>query len=380
MSEAAPLSLCCCERREPGIFFFAMLHHLVDLQNDFLEQCTNFLSLPAADHISTHFRSAPGLGWFPKRAVQFVRSSDYIQIDRGMIDNLVFKAGLVTWDVRYGHGRELVMELHEIEKVVAKQVLERKALIDKDSLDEVSYQMEAFQACATTLYDVAHRFEQQPIPRESLEALANDLERCHDLYDVKAALETLLCFLRQDGGSPDGTIEGFVKTWFSTGDLDGGFVKSTLCDRHLGSLPLTQVNALYEYVEDMVADACDWSVHPAYHDDLPDDLREALLNVIDFIQSGQRSYRRRIRGSDFVKVIKRFAFRFFSSGRDPPWSPMHPLAFYLSDPRCIMWPPGSILVNDDETLSDAIQECIPEGLLLRHTGAVYEMLKESTRY
>ena len=326
---------------------------------------------------TTYLRTSdqlPGLGWFPKRAVQFVRSSDYIQIDRGMIDNLVFKAGLVSWDVRYGHGRELVLDFHEIEKVLAKQVLERKALIDKDSLEEVSYQMEAFQACATTLYDVAHRFNQQPIPPESLGALANDLEKCHDLWDVKAALEALLCFLRQDGGSPDGTIEGFVKTWFSAADLDGGFVKSTLLGRHLGTLPLAQVNALYEFVEDRVAESSIWSVHPAYHEDLPHDLQHALRTTIDFDDSGRPSCRRPIRASGFAKVIRRFAFRFFSSSRDPPWSPMHPLAFYLSDPRCIMWPPGSIVVNDDETLSDTIQKCIPEGMLLQHTGAVYEML------
>ncbi|CAG8629049.1 8760_t:CDS:2 [Rhizophagus irregularis] len=179
-----------------------------------------------------------------------------------------------------------------------------------------------------------------------------------DASEILSSLEILLCFVKRTAvGDGDKSIKEYISQWMKLSSLSehAGFSRILNVD-----LRLKHLVALYEFVEDQVANIKIKYIHEKYRAPLSPDMKTAINKSVDFEQQTTKK-EQLIPAEAFALALKRFMLRFLTLENQKE---MEPLYVYLQDSSLNFWPP-----NIPENLIDNL---FPESLLVANTYDAYE--------
>ncbi|CAJ0628335.1 12323_t:CDS:10 [Entrophospora sp. SA101] len=330
------------EEKDTGIYICAIINYLVRLQNDFLQE---IMVTPSE---SLKFLEEPSSQVNVKSTLS--QSNDHnnpLTTNRNCVQSL-----RINLNLDIGYGDDVIYDLQKIELELARWLIFGKAYIETIPnshlyLEPFSYHMELFQGSMRILGEIKNIIPQEPIPIEKISLIKEEAEHLNkisftssrrvldDPSDILSSLEVLLCFVKLNAvGQGDMLIQNYVTQWVKLSPLimKPGFAKVLNA-----GLTLKHIVALYEFVEEQVADRLIGYINNMY--------KEELTTV----------------QKDEISSLKRFMFRFLSAESND--YSKHPLKTYLSDEDLNYWSSGI-----DETTIDLL----PDTWLNSHTFAIYE--------
>ncbi|CAG8779012.1 22160_t:CDS:2, partial [Rhizophagus irregularis] len=158
-------------------------------------------------------------------------------------------------------------------------------------------------------------------------AIARGEDIVYDLTKIEAELANilfLLCFVKRTAvRDKDISIKDYISKWVKLSSLSTheGFARFLNID-----LRLKHLVALYEFVEEQVADVKIKYIHEKYKEELSTDMKAAIMNSVDFKK--QTTMKIAIPAEAFSLALKRFMFRFLTLENQKE---MEPLYVYLQD-------------------------------------------------
>ncbi|CAG8471421.1 4168_t:CDS:2, partial [Rhizophagus irregularis] len=175
--------------------------------------------------------------------------------------------------------------------------------------------------------------------------------------EILSSLEILLCFVKRTAvGDGEISIKDYVSRWMKLSSLYAheGFARFLNID-----LRLKHLVALYEFVEEQVANLKIKYIHDKYKAQLSTEMRNAIIKSVDFEQ--QTTTKEMISAEAFALALKRFMLRFLTLENQKE---MEPLYVYLTDNSLNFWP---------STIPEKrIEALFPEILLVANTYDAYD--------
>jgi hypothetical protein len=366
------------EQKDEGIFLCAILHYLINLQNNFLLEV---MEIPPGTCRSLRFLDEATFVW-PTSKGESTKSDTpngyYLQsmrINHARYGNIVN----FTWDDEYDQilaynqrnfaiakGKDIVYDLAKIEAELANILVFDKVYIETQPesdlyLEAFPYHMEMLQEYMRILSDIKNLIPQEPIPIEKMNLLnASGSYNLH-VSEVLSSLEILLCFVKRtairDGEKP---IDDYVKQWIKLSSLieHPGFSKFLNSD-----LRLKHLVALYEFFEEQVANLKINYIHEKYKSPLSGNAEIAIIQSVDFEQ--QTAAKEKIPAKAFALALKRFMLRFLILETRKESDSLY---FYLQDSSLNFWP---------STIPEShIEDLFPKNLMVADTFAAYEFVME----
>ncbi|PKY42427.1 hypothetical protein RhiirA4_397377 [Rhizophagus irregularis] len=388
MSYNLPVVFGLMEPKDAGIFLCAILDYLVNLQNNFLKEV---IEIPPGTCKSLKFLDEPqfdvertGLST-PKAKAKTDTPNGYclqsMRLDHARSVNIInfdWDDEILAYSQRnlaVARGDDIVYDLTKIEAELANILVFEKVLIETQPesqlyLEPFPYHMELFQGCMRILSDIKNLITQEQIPPEKMSLLGisntfNSFMYPHasesiidDASEILSSLEILLCFVKRTAvGDGDKSIKEYISQWMKLSSLSehAGFSRILNVD-----LRLKHLVALYEFVEDQVANIKIKYIHEKYRAPLSPDMKTAINKSVDFEQQTTKK-EQLIPAEAFALALKRFMLRFLTLENQKE---MEPLYVYLQDSSLNFWPP-----NIPENLIDNL---FPESLLVANTYDAYE--------
>jgi hypothetical protein len=437
--------LCCIGSQDDGLYLRAMVERLVQLQSTWLRRCRALqLGQPAAGGAI-----AAGTGEGPQAAEQQQEEvagvagagagdaageaggdQDRLPLQRLEPDDVIpaaatatrlqqqlLAAGLAVPQLEHGSGTALRLDLPRLTAWLERRLLRNRVLLGSRTMPDFCFQQEIFRSVATLLHDVALKVPQQPLPPQAAargssqapggggpghgqdnergQGLASGLEP-QQATKLKAAVEVVLSFVAMTGAQPGQMLVEYAAAW-----LPDGPARQALggpgCPEQFRRLPMGQVVAAYEALEDVLLGAALQCTHPAYMVPLPAEALQAARRAMGLqghagsstagaagVCSSGRSV---IPAADMQVVLGRFISRFLCSAQQYHKGGT-PLKLYLADERCVRWPTvsGSEGVGGSDrgatagvsssgggSMEDVVDEVLSEEVLLEHAHAVYQL-------
>jgi hypothetical protein len=178
-----------------------------------------------------------------------------------------------------------------------------------------------------------------------------------DASEILPQLEILLCFVKRTAvGDGEKSIKDYISQWMKLSSLceHTGFSRMLKID-----LRLKHLVALYEFVEEQVANLKIRYIHDKYKASISVDMETEILQSVDFEQ--QTTTKELIPAEAFALALKRFMLRFLTLENQKE---IDPLWVYLRDSSLNFWP--------STVPEDRIEELFPESLLVANTYDAYE--------
>ena len=303
VSESSPISVCLVEKRDQGVFLCVAMEVLQKIQNDFMQKV---LSIGATGKSSAliFLERDEGKCSIPMVHVQEAREKEIIQYQWS--DAILRNSQRNT---EYGHGKEVFYDLAKIEKEMAARFLLGKAFLSTfDGLREFIFSRELFHTCRGILDELQKLIPQQPLTEILRSGLVRQSE--HSLESVQELLEHMeivLCLLkRHQHGKPEEPLTEFTDKW-----LGGSrpFPKQLLPQPH-SAIQLMHVVALYEFLEDTLAESAAKRVHDTYRATIPKEITDDLAKA-SFFSGKSEANRSTLRA--ITIALRRFIFRYLSS-------------------------------------------------------------------
>jgi len=269
-------------------------------------------------------------------------------------------------------GRDIVYDLTKIEAELANILVFEKVHVETQPesqlyLEPFPYHMELFQGCMRILSDIKNLITQESIPAEKMNLLGvsgisssfvfSQESTLDNASEILSSLEILLCFVKRTAvGDGEISIKDYVSRWMKLSSLSAheGFSKFLNID-----LRLKHLVALYEFVEEQVANLKIKYIHDKYKAPLSAEMKTAINQSVDFEQ--QTTTRELIPAESFALALKRFMLRFLTLENQKE---MEPLYVYLTDSSLNFWP-SAVPEKRIDTL-------FPEILLVANTYDAYE--------
>lgn len=302
LSESSPISNCLVERRNHGVCLCAALDVLQNMQNDFL---LKMLSIAASGHCSAlaFLQRDGGKCSIPMVHLQEARDKEIIQYQWS--DEILRHSQRNT---EYGHGKEIFFDLAKIEKEMAARFLVGKSFLSTfEGLHEFIFSQELFHTCRSILDDLQGIIPQQPLTdvfRSSLRQCGHSLKGVQDLLEH---MEIVLCLLkRHQGGKPEEPLVEFTDKW-----LHGSkpFPKDLLPQPH-NAIQLTHVVALYQFLEDILAESAAKCVHDLYRAAIPAEIAQEMVKAAS---THEKPELERSVLNGITTAIRRFIFRYLTT-------------------------------------------------------------------
>ncbi|CAH3117502.1 unnamed protein product, partial [Pocillopora meandrina] len=359
VSESSPISFCLVEKRDQGVFLCVAMEVLQKIQNDFMQKV---LSIGATGKSSAliFLERDEGKCSIPMVHVQEAREKEIIQYQWS--DAILRNSQRNT---EYGHGKEVFYDLAKIEKEMAARFLVGKAFLSTfDGLREFIFSRELFHTCRGILDELQKLIPQQPLT----EILRSGLVRKHSLESVQELLEHMeivLCLLkRHEHGKPEEPLTEFTDKW-----LGGSrpFPKQLLPQPH-SAIQLMHVVALYEFLEDTLAESAAKRVHDTYRATIPKEITDDLAKAA-FFSGKSETNRSTLRA--ITIALRRFIFRYLSSEEMRP-EPGEGLAERMRESS--LWPMDLNKSGKSlgvESLENVLHLAFPESLTI---GQTYQIL------
>ena len=361
ISESSPISICLVEKRDQGVFLCVAIEVLQKIQNDFMQKV---LSIGATGKSSAliFLERDEGKCSIPMVHVQEAREKEIIQYQWS--DTILWNSQRNT---EYGHGKEVFYDLAKIEKEMAARFLVGKAFLSTfDGLREFIFSRELFHTCRGILDELQKLIPQQPLTEILRSGLVRQSE--HSLESVQELLEHMeivLCLLkRHQHGKPEEPLTEFTDKW-----LGGSrpFPKQLLPQPH-SAIQLMHVVALYEFLEDTLAESTAKSVHDTYRAIIPKEITDDLAKAA-FFSGKSETNRSTLRA--ITIALRRFIFRYLSSEEMRP-EPGEGLAERMRESS--LWPMDLNKSGKSlgvESLENVLHLAFPESLTI---GQTYQIL------
>ncbi|CAG8632718.1 32956_t:CDS:2, partial [Racocetra persica] len=410
----SPVVLGLIEPINSGVYLCAILEYLIGLQNDFLEDVMaipyeSWTSLKFLDEASLNFNeTVTSTSQTEKTLHHYIRS---IRLENAKPDNFInyeWNDDLLQYSQRnlqMGRGDDVTFDLQKIEFELARQLVFGKVhinTIDESNLylEQFNFHLELFKGYMRILSDIKVLIPQKPISNymksnvinlsttSSSTKISSTMDNLESMSYESASkllscLEILLCFVKRKLISDSEIlISEFVKQWAKL---------SVLVDNELlmnilkVDLRLKNVVALYELIEEQVANKVITYVDDKYAEPLTSDLEKEISNALDFditndVDSEETDLKpmdddsliveenkkvKKIPAEAFASTLKRFIFRYLmkeSIKED------HPMSVYLTDGSLNLWP-----AHISEEL---VEEFFPDSLIACHSFEAYRFVFE----
>ena len=261
----------------------------------------------------------------------------------------------------YGYGEEIDYEFTQMEKELANEVVLGKYHL-KESLNTFIFSKELFHSSAKVLTKIRELCPQSPsLPDDIGQGLQNLKEnRMQDARNLLQHIEIVIYLLNMKSipaeNVQDITLEKFAEEWKSK--LPSPFPVNLLPEPK-ASIQLTHIAALYEALEDLLADGTIEGLPRAFRKKLSE---EAKISVKSLVDSRTGS----LKLKQFLTALRRFVFRYLSAEKFFP-EPHESLRSYLREPS--LWSPDQPPDPD----------VIPEEMMLENIHAIISHLTQVSK-
>ncbi|CAG8500227.1 5896_t:CDS:1 [Cetraspora pellucida] len=392
MHDNIPVVFGLLEPVNESLFLCAAIDFLVQLQNAFLNEV---VEIPLKTCQSLKFLEKPTIQNDDDRHIQSTyhlksitldnakRSKNIISYDNRNSEIFRFS----QFDLRIGHGREIQYDLRKIEAELALELVHEKSLIkavEKELyLEPFVYHKEMFSGSMTILSEIKKLMPQEHIPEDKKaifvgtyssygnygEGGSSALENPKELL---SALEIILCFLKRTSGSDyDTLITEYIENWMKLAVLKENNNSYKLLLK--AGLQLKHIVALYELVEEHVADVVATCIPQKYQETLGYSLQQDILDAVDFesLEQGEQNQSNknlRIPAKAFATALKRFIIRYLTTNESIIET--EDLMYYLVEDESLeCWP--------DWVDKRVIKNKFPPSLRISHTFETYQFIKET---
>lgn len=309
LSESSPISYCLVEKRNHGVFLCAALDVLQNIQNDFVRK---MLTIAATGKCTAlvFLQQDDGKCAIPMVPLQEAREKEIIHYQWS--DEILRHS---QHNTEYGHGKEIFFHLAKIEKEMAARFLVGKSFLSTfDGLHEFLFSQELFHTCRGILDDLQGIIPQQPLTdvfRCSLRQCEHSFKNVQDLLEH---MEIVLCLLkRQQTGKPEEPLTEFTDKWIRG---SRPFPKALLPQPH-SAIQLTHVVALYQFLEDILAESAAKRVHDMYRAAIP---AEKVQEMVKVASTCEKPELERTLLNGITTAIRRFIFRYLTTEEVRPES------------------------------------------------------------
>jgi len=258
-------------------------------------------------------------------------------------------------NLEYGKGQEITYDFERIEMKLAKEIVFGKCYLT-GTLNKFIFANELFHSCGPLLTEMRSLLTQSPsLPDEVLKGVSALKERrIKDARDLLQHIEVLIFLIIQKLKSPnvDMTLEVFIE---QLPMLPSPF-PVTLLPEPKSSLKVKHIAALYEALEDVLADGAIEGLADKFREELPSYLKRTVSDMVE-------KDIEQLKPQNFLKALRRFVFRYLSSERcltDESTT----LQSYLKEPS--LWSP----------LQPPKVNVIPQDITLNYIHSVLKYLEE----
>ena len=359
LNESSPISFCLIEKRGQGAFLCAAMEILGEIQNDFLQKMLSIASTGKCSAL-VFLEKEEGKFSIPVVHLQEAREKEIIQYQ--WTDEILRHSQRST---EYGHGREIFFDLEKIEKEMAVRFLAGKSYLStREGLQEFHFAGELFHTCGDILDDLQELIPQQPLTDVFRNSLSRQYEQSlKNVQDLLEHVEIVLCLLKRHRvGKPKDPLTEFTDKWVRG---PRPFPKDLLPQPH-SAIQLTHVVALYEFLEDILADSVAKRVHDTYRVPIPKEITNEMTKGTP--ASGTTESRRSVINAITV-ALKRFIYRYLSSEEMKP-EPADSLEERMQERS--LWPIDAFKSWNlkEESPAKFIGAVFPEKLAIKHTYQV----------
>ncbi|CAG8641820.1 23253_t:CDS:2 [Dentiscutata erythropus] len=227
-------------------------------------------------------------------------------------------------------------------------------------LNTFTYSNELFSRSMRILEEIKNLVHQEPIP-ENNKPLITD-----NKMELLSALEIIICFLKQTSGDCNTLISDYIKKWMKLSEMNKDNNSSyELLTRT--RLQLKHIVALYELVEEHIADIVAEFIPSKYQAELDESIMQVITESIDFEESALEKSAK-IPSKAFLIALKRLIVRYLSTDNEIIKENI-PLSIYLVDDMSLGCWPDYVSVNVIETK-------FPTTLLTSHIYDAYMFIKK----
>jgi hypothetical protein len=389
MAYKLPVVFALMEPKNTGILLCAILDFLVNLQNKFLGEVMSippgtcrplkFLDEPAfnveqtvssTSKIQSAKPNTPSGYYLQSMRIDHARSTNIINFDWDD-EILAYSQRNLT----VARGQDIIYDLTKIEEELANILVFEKVHVETQPesqlyLEPFPYHMELFQGYMRILSDIKNLITQEPISADKMNLLgvsgiSNSFtfpqeSTLDNASEILSSLEILLCFVKRTAVC-DGeiSIKDYVSRWMKLSSLlyaHEGFSKFL----NIG-LRLKHLVALYEFVEEQVANLKIKYIHDKYKAPLSTEMKTAINKSVDFEQ--QTTAKEMIPAETFALALKRFMLRFLTLENQKE---MEPLSVYLTENSLNFWP--------STIPEERIDALFPDNLMVANTYDAYDYI------
>ena len=258
----------------------------------------------------------------------------------------------------YGFGEEIDYEIERMERELANEVVLGKCHLT-ESLNTFIFSKELFHSSAKVLTKIHELCPQSPsLPDDIGQGLQSLKEnRMQDARNLLQHIEIVIYLLNMKSIPAENvqemTLEKFAEEWKSK--LPSPFPVNLLPEPK-ASIQLTHIAALYEALEDLLADGTIEGLPRAFRIKLSEEAKIRLNSLVDS-RTGS------LKLKQFLTALRRFAYRYLSAEKFFP-EPHQSLRFCLREPS--LWSPNKPPDPD----------VIPEEMMLENIHAIITHLTQ----
>jgi hypothetical protein len=234
-------------------------------------------------------------------------------------------------NLEYGKGQEITYDFEQIEMELATEIVFGKCYLT-GTLNKFIFAKELFHSCGPVLTEIRSLVSQSPtLPEEVRKGLRELKERrIKEAQDLIQHIEVLIFLLKRElkGFNVNMTLVTFAEKWSKT--LPSPFPVNLLPEPR-SSIKIEHVTALYEALEDVLADGAIDGLTDKFRAQMPDKMKDTVSAVVE---KGTDQ----LKPHNFLKALRRFVFRYLSSGTERYWPEESPaLRTCLEEPS--LWFP-----------------------------------------
>ena len=336
---------------DSGIYLKTAIEILVSCQNSILDAIIS-LSCEHQQPTLSFLENENGSGVM-SASIQAVKEKEIISWQRS--DDLFQYA---QNNLEYGKGQEIRYDFEQIEMELATEIAFGKCYLT-GTLNKFIFAKELFHSCGPLLTEIRSLVKQMApsLPEEVRKGLSNLKERrIKDAQDLLQHIEVLIYLLKQKlmDFNVDMTLEELAEEWKPM--LPSPFPVSLL-PQPRSSIKIKHVAALYEAVEDVLADGGIEGLADKFRDELPDGMKDTVRVMVEEIDQ--------LKPHNFLKALRRFVFRYLSSETERYW-PEEDTALKSCLREASLWFP-----LEPPSLGE-----IPQDITLKYTHSIVKYLEE----
>ena len=340
----------CLTESDCGIYLKTAIEILVSRQNSILDA---IVSLSSHEHPALRFLGKENCSGVVSISIQDVKEKEIISFHWS--DDLLQHA---QNNPEYSKGYEITYDFERIEMNLATEIAFGKCYLT-GTLNKFIFAKELFHSCGPLLTEIRSLVRQSPsLPEEVLKGLSSLKERrIKKAQDLLEHIEVLIFLLKRKlkDFNVDMTLEELAEKWSEM--LPSPFPVNLLPEPR-SSIKIKHVAALYEALEDILADGAIEGLADKFRDVLPGDMKETVSAMV-YKEIDQ------LKPHNFLKALRRFVFRYLSSETEGYWpEESRSLQSCLKEPS--LWFPLKPPKLDE----------IPQDLTLEHIHSIVKGLEE----